>query len=104
MPDKPRKVKEIISEYITGGDPPKYVKTKTVSQETYGFWIPSHKFWFWPCDKDQDWLHKQLTKPPTKLDGSTIDLKRSMQDQEDKFEILEERPATKEEQEKLEWY
>lgn len=100
----PRKVKEIISEYIVSGDTPTYMKNKIVSQETYGFWIPSHGIWFWPCVEDQDWLHEQLQKPPTKLDGSTIELKRKMQDQEDQFETLEERPATKEEQEKLEWY
>ena len=74
---KPRKIKETTDEYIVGGDPPTYVKTKTVLKEVYGFWIPSHKFWFWPCNEDQGWLHEQLTKPPTELDGSTIKLSRS---------------------------
>ena len=100
---KPRKVVEEISEFLCG-DPPIYYKTKTIKRETYGFWIPSHSFWFWPSEKDQEWLHEQLSKPPSKLDGRTIHLDRSMKMNDDEIETLEERPATEEEKEKIEWF
>lgn len=99
---KPRKVVEEVSEFLCG-DPPIYYKTKVFKREKYGFWIPSHGFWFWPSEEDQDWLHEKLSQPPDKLDGRIITLDRSML-MDDDSKTLEERPATEEEKEKLEWF
>ena len=99
---KQRKVVEETNEYLVG-DPPTYLKTKTIKREVYGFWIPSHGFWFWPNEEDQDRLYKLLSQPPSKLDGQTIKLERSMQMNDDEIETLEERPATEEEKEKIKW-
>ena len=102
-----RKTKETFGEFITVIDKiPTYCKMRTLKKETYGFWIPQIKTWFWPCEEDQEKLHKYFentTELP--LDCSPIKLKKSMRDVTPEDEPpIEERPATKEEQENLEWF
>lgn len=102
-----RKSKEEFGEFITVIDGvPTYCKMRTLKKETYGFWIPQIRSWFWPGDEDQDKLHKMFEKSRTLiLDMSPIKLSREMRDITPADDPpIEQRPATKEEEENLEWF
>ena len=103
-----RKEREKFSEFVCNNDEgvPTYYKMRMLEKVTYGFWIPAISGWFWPCDKDQDELHRMFTQATElKLDTTPITLKRSWSDVTPEDEpAVEEHPATEKEQEDLDWW
>jgi len=102
-----RKTEEEFGEFIMMVDGvPTYCKIRTLKKETYGFWIPQIRSWFWPGEEDQDKLHKLFENTTTlTFDMSPIKLSRDMRDVTPDDELaVEERPATQEEQDDLEWF
>jgi len=99
--------RESFDEYIYNNDGvPTYCKMRTIEAVRYGFWIPAIRSWFWPCNVDQDKLHKMFIQArELKFDASPIELKREWRDvTPDDEPPIEEHPATEEEQNTLEWF
>lgn len=99
--------RESFGEFIYNNDGvPTYCKMRTLEAIRYGFWIPAITSWFWPCDKDQEKLHKMFTQSTElKLDTSPITLKREWMDiTPDDDPAVEEHAATQKEKDDLDWF
>ena len=64
--------KEII---IVENKVPTYCKMRTVEKETYGFWIPQIKSWYFPCESEQEHIHEMFERATDlKFDGTPVKL------------------------------
>lgn len=101
-----RREKETFTEMIfLEKNVPTYCKMRTIEKETYGFWIPQIRCWFFPIEEEQERLHGMFERATDlNFDGTPVKLIREMRDVTPEDEApIEQRPATKEEQDKLEW-
>jgi len=102
-----RRSKETFTEMIfLENKVPTYCKMRTIEKETYGFWIPQIKCWYFPIEAEQERLHEMFERATDlKFDCTPIKLTREMWDVTPEDEPpIEQRPATEEEKDKLEWF